>query len=424
VETLRFLMVSTFYPPHHLGGDAVHVQYLAEALASRGHEVHVEYSPSAFGVKRPLSAPQVAATQGRVHMHPMSSSSKILSPIAAYLLGQSRAVTRFHERLVREARPDVVHLHNISLLGLGVQQSVEGRPIVYTAHDYWFRCPRSDWMKRGRAPCEAPTCVSCMVLSRRIPPPWRRADVANRMDHVQCVIAPSRFMKRAAQASFGCPVIHIPNFAPDANPSGEVAPGSPYFLYAGVFEAHKGIPELAQAASAYRGPKRIVLVGRGSEEPRLRNLAAQQGSPLEVRPWADPPELASMYRDAAAFLMPSRCLENAPLAAIEALAWGVPLLTTSRGGVPELLHEGAAGFAFEPNPAGIVNALHAFDTIVDPSALRKGARDTYERHHRPETYLNRYLSLVDRLASGEAQGLEAVEPDEGPTAIPELAKEA
>ena len=46
METLRFLMVSTFYPPYHLGGDAVHVQYLAEALAERGHEVPVQFYPA------------------------------------------------------------------------------------------------------------------------------------------------------------------------------------------------------------------------------------------------------------------------------------------------------------------------------------------------------------------------------------------
>ena len=39
METLRFLMVSTCYPPYHLGGDAVHVQYLAEALAEPGKAI-------------------------------------------------------------------------------------------------------------------------------------------------------------------------------------------------------------------------------------------------------------------------------------------------------------------------------------------------------------------------------------------------
>ncbi len=40
---LRFAMITTFYPPHHFGGDAIFVQRLAQALARRGHSVDVIY---------------------------------------------------------------------------------------------------------------------------------------------------------------------------------------------------------------------------------------------------------------------------------------------------------------------------------------------------------------------------------------------
>lgn len=405
METLRFLMVTSFYPPHHLGGDAVHVQYLSEALAARGHEVHVEYSPAAYGLKRPLSSPATSEHAGRVQVHPMTRTARVSSPLAAYLLGQSHAVSRFHEKLVRDVKPDVVHLHNISLLGLGVQRETQGRPLLYTAHDYWFRCPRSDLLKGGREPCESPSCLSCMVRSRRVPPLWRGADIAPRMDKVQCVIAPSLFMKGLAAASFPCPVVHIPNFVPDENPSGEVGPGSSYFLYAGVLETHKGLDGLAEAASQYRGTKRFVLVGRGSEEGRLLERAAQPGSRLEVRPWADRRTLSALYKEAAAFLIPSICFENAPLAAIEALSWGVPLLTTSRGGASELLQGGSAGYSFEPNALEISRVLRTFDSLPEPSKLRRAARSAFETHHLPQVYLSRYLALVQTLVTGDPKGI-------------------
>ena len=41
METERIVMTSTFYPPYHLGGDAMHVKYLADELTRLGHEVHV-----------------------------------------------------------------------------------------------------------------------------------------------------------------------------------------------------------------------------------------------------------------------------------------------------------------------------------------------------------------------------------------------
>ncbi len=402
METFRFLMVSSFYPPYHLGGDAVHVKHLSEALARQGHEVHVEYAPAAYRVKRPLRPPPASDRSDLVHLHPIRERGGYSVPASAYVRGVSRTATRVHERLTSEIVPDVVHLHNISLLGLGVQWAPMGIPILYTAHDYWFRCPRSDLLKFGTYPCDRPACASCMLLSRRIPPLWRGADLGRRLDRVACVIAPSRFMARVASASFQCEVAHIPNFVPDRNPEGRIGRAGTYYLYVGVLEPHKGLGPLVQAAERYGGAMRFVLVGRGSLAGALRSHASRPGSRIEVRPWAEPAELDALYRAAAATVMPSLCLENAPLAALEALAWGSPLLVSTRGGVGELLHEGAAGVSFDPHADALLNALRAFESVSRPESLRRGARLAYEQHHRPEAYVARYLSVVRRLGSFES----------------------
>ena len=405
METLRFLMVSTFYPPYHLGGDAVHVQYLAEALAAQGHEVHVEYSPAAFRAKRRGTRASGADASRAVHIHPMTGPRQLTSPVGAYVLGRSRSVQRAHARVVREANPDVIHLHNISLLGLSVAEGSERQPLLYTAHDYWFRCPRSDLLKRNRAPCESPACLSCLILSRRVPPLWRGTDVARRMNKVRCVIAPSAFMRGLASASFSAPVVHIPNFVPDKNPSGEVGRDSPYFLYVGVLERHKGLFALADAAMDYSGTKRFLIVGSGSEAAALRARAEHAGGRLEVRPWVDREPLPALYKDAAALIMPSSWFENAPLAAIEALSWGVPLLVTARGGAPELLRGGSAGYSFEPNARELGRVLGVFDAHPNPVGMRRAARTAYATYHSPEVYLSRYLALVRTILSGDPQNI-------------------
>src|SRR5207245_2083991 len=110
MESFRFLFATSFYPPYHLGGDAVHVQYLARALAARGHEVHVEFSPAAYRLKR-KEEPRPARDEEGIQVHAIPSRFGRAQPMAAYLLGRSRGVARFHDRLLRETRPDVVHLH-------------------------------------------------------------------------------------------------------------------------------------------------------------------------------------------------------------------------------------------------------------------------------------------------------------------------
>ncbi len=131
METLRFLMVTTFYPPYHLGGDAVHVKYLAEALAQRGHEVHVEFAPAAYRIKGGRPTSEAVSRHDGVELHPIPSPWRGAQPLSSYLFGRSRSVTRHHQALVDELKPDVVHLHNISLLSLGRELSAllePGRP--------------------------------------------------------------------------------------------------------------------------------------------------------------------------------------------------------------------------------------------------------------------------------------------------------
>ena len=391
METLRFLMVTTFYPPYHLGGDAVHVQYLAEALAERGHEVHVEFSPAAAlvkGVGSPDSEPD-----GGVHLHPIPSPLGGMQPLSAYLRGQSRGVSRFHNHLVEDIKPDVIHHHNISLLGRGVVSEGRAHRTFYTAHDYWLRCPRSDLFKYGRYPCDAPTCGRCALVSRRLPQLWRYGEGWKGLKGLDWAIAPSEFMRTAIEGEVACPLVTIPNFAPDSNPEVRTFPPDDYYLYVGVYERHKGLLELISAIAEAGVDTRFVFVGRGSLGRQLRKLSDRSDN-VDVMGWLQSSRLAPFYRGARGLIIPSLSYENSPLAAIEALSWGTPLLVSNRGGLGELIGNGA-GMAFEPNPADIRSALGQFEDDEMPRTARQSARSAYETRHHPIRYLERYRILIE-----------------------------
>ena len=406
METLRFLLVTTFYPPYHLGGDATHVQYLARALGKRGHEVHVEFSPAAFRLKtKRKPAPSNRSPDESVRLHPIRSRYGRLQPLSAFLTGQSKGVNRSHEKLVAQTKPDVVHLHNISLLGLGVLPKKAGQKTLYTAHDYWVRCPRSDLFKFGRYPCDAPTCFRCGLATGRPPQLWRYGRGWKGMHGIDCAIAPSRFMKSAVERLFRCPVVHLPNFAPDHNPAGTSQTPGDYYLYAGTLEPHRGIVELAAAANGNASRLPLVVAGRGSLEGPLKKLENSDGTNVHLTGWLEAPKLEPLYRKAKAFIMPSLSYDNAPLAAIEALSWGAPLLVSHRGGLLELIYDGQTGRSFEPEPSDILRTVERFEAEGLHFKLRQAAREAYESHHHPDSYMTRYLSLVKDLDSiGAAEG--------------------
>src|SRR2546430_16551886 len=101
-------MAAAFYPPYHLGGDANHVRYLAEALAAQGHEVHVEYSPAALALKRGKPTPDVQGDGGVVR-HPIPAPAGRFQPLGPGIFGPPPVVWRNHAKLVPRIRPTRVH---------------------------------------------------------------------------------------------------------------------------------------------------------------------------------------------------------------------------------------------------------------------------------------------------------------------------
>ena len=95
-----------------------------------------------------------------------------LAVLAAYLLGTSGGVTRFHKTLAREVRPDVVHFHNISLLGpevLAVRPAASTPVTLYTAHEHWLVCPTHFLWKYKKFLCGSRNCLPCTNM--RCTPP-------------------------------------------------------------------------------------------------------------------------------------------------------------------------------------------------------------------------------------------------------------
>ncbi len=396
METLTFLMTASFYPPYHLGGDANHVRYLAEALAEKGHQVHVEYSPAALALKRAQPVADVSG-DGKVHRHPIPAPTGRWQPLTAWVVGAPPGVRRHHERLVREVRPDVLHYHNLSLLGPELMEVPSRALKIYTAHDYWVRCPKNDLFKFNRSVCERPTCLRCLTLTARPPQLWRyRPNAMKPFDALDAAIAPSAFLLGMIQSYLHCPVVHIPNFAPDPNPSGALSEPGDSYLYVGRLEFYKGIPELAAAATAYRGGNRFVVVGKGKQRGVLE-AARRAGAPIDLHGWLPANERDATYAKARALLLPSVWYENAPLVAFEALAWGTPLLSSDLGALPELLHGRTCGRTITPTAAGILDGLERFEEEGLPRLQRKAARAAYETYHSTAKYLAQYLSLLEDI---------------------------
>lgn len=131
----------------------------------------------------------------------------------------------------------------------------------------------------------------------------------------------------------------IPNFVPAAQfaPATDADRGR-YALASGRLVAEKGFDTAIAAARGAEVP--LVIAGAGPDEARLRALSA--GADVRFAGRLDPGTLADLRRGAGVALVPSRWEEPCPYAVLDAMAAGVPVLASDRGGLPELVGTTAA----------------------------------------------------------------------------------
>ncbi len=343
--SLRFVHVTTFFPPASFGGDAVQVHRLVEGLAARGHEVRVVHAPEAFDAGAGGATEGLVAPEG---VEVISANPGRRGLVASYLVGRPWGFGRHLAELLEDA--DVVHFHNPSLIGGPGALLIPERPLaVYTTHEHWLVCPTHVLFRYGREPCERATCFRCTLQHLRPPQLWRSGSLLSRaVGRLDLLLSPSEFTAERHRRAFPDAPIEVLRHPPPA-PARVAAVGEPpsrprpYVLFAGRLEPIKGARWLVDAL-AEDGGVDVVLTGDGTELPAVaRDIVDRSHITLlgklphdEVLRWA---------RGALALVIPSVGYESAGAVGLEAMVFGTPVLVRDLGALPELIEHGG-GMAF------------------------------------------------------------------------------
>ena len=126
-------------------------------------------------------------------------------------------------------------------------------------------------------------------------------------------------------------------------------------LYVGTLIGRKGQPVLLEALSRLTGNgvgARLTLVGQGPERPELERLADRLGVSDRVTftGGLDHDRVRQEYARADVFCLPSFA-EGVPVVLMEAMASGLPVVSTRIAGIPELVEDGEHGFVVRPGRA-------------------------------------------------------------------------
>ena len=311
--------------------------------------------------------------------------------------------------LFREARPDVVHVHNtLPLISPAVYYAAkaEGAAVVQTLHNYRMICP-SGLLFRDDQPCER--CVgkrvawpgvvhacyrgdhaASSVVAAMLSAHWACGTYRRKVDRYIALtkFAKAKFVEGSVPSER---VVVKPNFLPSDPGVGSGEGG--YALFVGRLSQEKGLRVLLDAWRhvGARLPLRIVGDGPLADEVRTAAASMEGVSMLGQLP---PAQVIDEMKSAMVLVVPSLWYEGFPMSIAEAFAVGTPAIVSKLGSLAEIVAHRRTGLHFSPRePFALANAI--FSAIEDPENLHRmrfNARKDYEQMYSAD---RNYHALVD-----------------------------
>jgi glycosyltransferase involved in cell wall biosynthesis len=195
--------------------------------------------------------------------------------------------------------------------------------------------------------------------------------------HVDRFICPSEYLAgRLVNAGFPEERVTVIPYGIDPKTTVPRYAHDNYFLFAGRLSVEKGVEMIIRLAKLL--PEiRFKIAGTGPDKERLHRMAHPFDN-IEFVGHQSGEDLHDLYRGAKAVLVPSRVRETFSLSALEAMAFGAPVVASDAGAIPEVVDDRHSGFLVPPTDIeGWVEAVVRLDH-------NEGLRERMARQAREE----------------------------------------
>jgi N-acetyl-alpha-D-glucosaminyl L-malate synthase BshA len=149
-------------------------------------------------------------------------------------------------------------------------------------------------------------------------------------------------------------------------------------------------------------PSKLLMIGDGPERPNAEELCRSLGVYHEVRFLGKQEQMDEILAISDLFLLPSQ-YESFGLAALEAMACGVPVISTNAGGLPEINVQGVTGYLSNVGDVEDM-AAHSLELLSSEERLQqaKDAAKAHARKFEKSIIIPRYEALYELVLAGHA----------------------
>jgi glycosyltransferase involved in cell wall biosynthesis len=302
-------------------------------------------------------------------------------------------------RLFRRLRPDIVHTHTAKAGTLGrLAARLAGVPrSVHTFHGhvlegYFSPAATSFFLRIERALARGTDRIITVSPRLRLALLAMQIGRPEQVEVVPLGLDLDRFLR-------------MPTGQGDLRPSLRVPAGAPLLGIVGRLVPIKDHPTLLQALTLLpdgdQAPH-LLVVGDGERREELEQLAHRLGlgSRVHFLGWRD--DLETILSGLDVVICSSKN-EGTPVALIEAMAAGVPVLSTDVGGVGDLVTHGETGWLVPPaDPSALARGIERL--LRDPALRRRlaaGARPVVLERHDVKGLIHRMETLYEGVMAGK-----------------------
>ncbi len=365
----------TCYPTY--GGSGVVATELGLELAARGHEIH--FISYAMPVR-------MTEASERIHFHEVEVMNYPLFDHPPYALALA---TMMHNVAASESL-DLLHVHyaiphSVSAYLARAMLAPRKLPFVTTLHG---------------------TDITLVGMDRSYLPITRFS-----IQESDAVTAISEYLRRVTLQEFAVqrPVEVIPNFVncdvfqpPDGECRREefASDQEKVLVHLSNFRPVKRVVDVIEIFGLVRKeiPAKLLMIGDGPDRMAAEWMARDKGLTGDVIFVGKQNQVQHLLNCADVFLLPSE-LESFGLAALEAMACGVPTVCSRVGGVPEIIRDGVEGYLVPARDVKTM-AVRALDILTSPARrqqMGRAARDRALRDFCSTKIIPLYEKLYERV---------------------------
>ncbi len=401
-KPLEIVITNNVYPPIMAGGAELIVAYLAEGLAKRGHHVRVvstcspEMEPYPTEMQNGVEVIRFFPKNFYWHWDRKEKNHPKYKKALWHVRDAWNIDTASKfKKILNERKADIVHSHLLDGMSATLWREGQkaGAKTVHTAHDYHLMCPRSVMLDKNMHICSNPS-AGCRAFRT-----WH----LNTTRYVDLFCSPSSFLiekhKEAGIKSGRSAVVRNGIPLPDISEKNRPADHKPTFLFAARHTVEKGVRVLIDAAKKMPADidYNLWIAGKGPLEDEFKALA-ESDSRVKLLGFISGDEKTEIFKQADCLMIPSLWYENAPVVIVEAAAFGIGIIGSDIGAIPEFVEHESNGLLFEMGNADAL-AQSMMRVISEPDLL-----DTFAKGGRAllsvssvDTMVDGYLEQYEKL---------------------------